>query len=152
MEDLSLHVLDIAENALRAKAKKIIVEVVEDEVNDCLTISIKDDGEGIDKKKVKNVLDPFFTTKEGKRIGLGLSILSQAVQQTGGELVLDSEKGIGTTATAVFKMSHPDMVPMGDINETILVLTAGSPSIQFIYNYKKGDYNYHFDSFDLKET
>ncbi len=147
MEDLSLHILDIAENAIRAKAKKIIIEVLEDESKDQLTICIKDDGKGMDKQTVKKVLDPFFTTKSGKRVGLGLALLSQAAQQTGGDLKIDSEQGKGTKITAIFKVSHPDMKPMGNILETMAALIAGNPSIGFIYDYKKGDHNFHFDSY-----
>lgn len=146
MEDLSLHILDIAENAIRAEAKKIVIEIVEDKSKDRLTVCIKDDGKGMDEDTVKKVLDPFFTTQEGKRTGLGLSLLSQAARQTGGDIRVESEKGKGTIIQAVFKKSHPDMKPMGDILQTMKTLVIGSPAIQFIYDYKKGDQEYHFDS------
>ena len=123
-----------------------MIEVLEDEENDRLTVSIKDDGEGMDKETVKEVIDPFFTTKNGKKVGLGLSLLSQAAQQSGGNLTIDSKKGYGTTIKAVFTLSHPDIKPMGDIIKTLMTLVAGNPAIQFIYDYKKGDYHYHFDS------
>ncbi len=146
MEDLSLHILDIAENAIRANAKKIIIEILEDEQNDRLTICIKDDGEGMDEETVAKASDPFFTTKNSRKIGLGLSLLSRAVQETGGKLVIESKKEQGTKVIADFKLSHPDMRPMGNILETIMTLIVGNPSIQFIYDFKKGDYNFHFDS------
>lgn len=148
MEDLSLHILDIAENAIRADAKKIVIEVVEDERNDRLTICIKDDGKGMDEETVKKVLDPFFTTKGGKKVGLGLSLLSQAARQTGGDVTVESEKGKGTNITAVFVISHPDIQPIGNIIETMAALITGNSSIRFIYDYKKGDHNYHFDSLE----
>ena len=78
MQDLSLHILDVAENAVRAKAGIVTIKIVEDEQNDRLTLSIKDDGVGMDKETIGKVLDPFFTTKSGKRVGLGLSLLAQA--------------------------------------------------------------------------
>ncbi len=146
MEDLSLHILDIAENAIRAEPKKIEIRILEDEIKDRLTIIIKDDGRGMDKETVEKVLDPFFTTKNGKRVGLGLSLLSQAARQTGGDLKIDSKQGKGTKITALFKLSHPDMKPMGNIIETMAALITGNPTIRFIYDYKKGDYNFHFDS------
>ena len=146
MEDLSLHILDIAENAIRAKPKKIEIEILEDEIKDELIIIIKDNGRGMDEKTVKKVLDPFFTTKNGKKVGLGLSLLSQAAQQAGGNLKIDSKQGKGTKITAIFKLSHPDMKPMGNILETMAALITGNPTIRFIYDYKKGDYNFHFDS------
>lgn len=147
MQDLSLHILDIAENAIRAKAKKIIIEIVEDDSQDQLILCIRDNGEGMDEEKAKKARDPFFTTKTGKKVGLGLALLSQAAQETGGYIKIESEQGKGTKVTASFKLSHPDMKPTGDILETIVTLVAGNPSIQFIYDYKKGDYNYHFDSY-----
>ena len=107
MEDLSLHILDIAENAIRANAKKIIIEILEDEQNDRLTICIKDDGEGMDEETVAKAPDPFFTTKNSRKIGLGLSLLSRAVQEAGGKLVIESKKEQGTKVIADFKLSHP---------------------------------------------
>ncbi len=146
MEDLSLHILDIAENAIRAEAKMVKIEIVEDESKDRLTICIEDDGKGMDKETVSKVLDPFFTTKSGKRTGLGLALLSQAAQQTGGDLRVDSEPGRGTKITATFQFSHPDMKPMGDILQTMAALLTVDPSIRFIYNYQADDQNLHFDS------
>ena len=148
MEDLSLHILDIAENAIRAKANKIVIEVLENEKNDRLTVSIRDDGEGMDEEMVKEVVDPFFTTKEGKKVGLGLSLLSQAAQQAGGNLKIDSQKGRGTNINAVFTLSHPDRKPMGDILKTLMTLVAGNQAVQFIYNYDRDGYHYHFDSYE----
>ncbi len=151
MEDLSLHILDIAENAIRAGAKKIMIELLEDQGNDRLTLSIKDDGKGMDKEAVNRALDPFFTTKDGKDVGLGLALLSQAAQQAGGELKIDSEEGKGTKVTAAFQLSHPDMKPIGDVLETMAALVAGNLSTQFVLDYKKGDYSYHFDSFKKRK-
>ena len=147
MEDLSLHILDIAENATRAGAKRIVIELLADPINDSLTLSIEDNGTGIDQETVNRVLDPFFTTKDNKSVGLGLSLLSQAAQQTGGQLKIDSKKGQGTKVTANFQLSHPDMIPIGDVFATMEVLIAGNPATQFILDYKTQDYDYHFDSF-----
>jgi len=151
MEDLSLHILDIAENAIRAKARKITIEISEDERKDRLTVCIKDDGEGMDREMVGKALDPFFTTKHGRKVGLGLALLSQAAQQTGGDLRIDSEQGNGTRVTAIFKLSHPDMKPMGDVLETMGILIAGNPSIRFIYDHKEGGHSFHFDSYHYRE-
>lgn len=148
MEDLSLHILDIAENAVRAGGKKVVIEIVEDESNDKLTLSIEDDGKGIDKETVKKIMDPFFTTKEGKEVGLGLSFLSQSAQEAGGEMIIESEEGKGTRVTATFDLNHPDMRPIGDISATMAALIAGNPSVQFVLNYKMEGQNYHFDSFE----
>jgi len=86
MEDLSLHILDIAENAIRAGGTKIVIKLLEDKSNDRLNVSIEDDGKGMDEETVKRALDPFFTTKDSKEVGLGLALLSQAAEQSGGDL------------------------------------------------------------------
>ncbi|MHC4751258.1 MAG: ATP-binding protein [Planctomycetota bacterium] len=151
MEDLSLHILDIAENAIRAGGKKIMIELLEDQSNDRLILSIQDDGKGMDEETVNRALDPFFTTKDTKEVGLGLALLSQAAQQAGGELKIDSRRGKGTKVTAVFQLSHPDMKPVGDVLETIAVLASGYPLTQFVFDYKRGDYSYHFDSFEKRK-
>ena len=147
MQDLSLHILDIAENGIRAGGSKIVIDILEDESQDKFVICIEDDGKGMDEETQKKALNPFFSTKDGKKYGLGLPLLAQAVQQTDGELKVESKEGKGTKVTAVFQLSHPDMKPLGDILETMMVLVAGNPSTQFVLDYKKGDENYHFDSY-----
>jgi signal transduction histidine kinase len=151
MEDLSLHILDIAENAVRAGGKKIIIELLEDKSSDRLALFIEDDGKGMDRKTVNRAMDPFFTTKDSKEVGLGLALLSQAARQAGGELKIDSKEGKGTKVTAVFQLSHPDMKPIGDVFATMAALVAGNPSTQFIFDHKRGDYSYHFDSFEKRK-
>lgn len=141
-----MHILDVAENAIRAKASKIEIDVLEDISKDQLTLTIKDNGIGMDEETAKSAVDPFFTTKGGKKTGLGLALLVQSAQQAGGNLAIESKKGIGTKITAVFKLSHADMLPMGSIAETLAALVAGNSKVQIIYNYKKGNYIYKFDS------
>ena len=146
MQDLSLHILDIAENATRAGGKIVIIKIIEDKIKDTLNLSIEDDGKGMDKETVDRVMDPFFTTKNSKKTGLGLSLLAQAAQQTGGELKIDSQQGKGTKVTAVFQLSNIDMKPIGNIVETMTALVLGNPMTQFILDYKKGDDSFYFDS------
>src|SRR4030042_233441 len=87
MEDISLHILDIAENSIRAKAKNIIIMMNEDKKNDLLTLTIEDDGEGMDNKTKEYALNPFFTTKKGKKVGLGLAFLSHSAEEAAGAMV-----------------------------------------------------------------
>ncbi len=148
MEDLSLHILDIAENATRAGGKKIVIEITEDADDDRLTIRIEDDGKGMDRQTLEEATNPFFTTKGGKRFGLGLSFLAQAARQTGGELTIESREGVGTEVIAVFRPSHPDMKPMGDIAETMATLIAGNPAVRFVFDHRTPESHYHFDSFE----
>lgn len=148
MQDLSLHILDIAENAIRAGSGRITIEIVEDEKNDKLVVSIEDNGKGMNEDTIKKAMDPFFTTKNGKRFGLGLSLLAQAAQQAEGSFKVDSKEGVGTKVTAAFVLSHPDTKPIGSITDTLTILMAANPEIQFIFDYHEGDNYYHFDSFE----
>jgi len=146
MEDLSLHILDIAENSINGAAKTIEIIIDEDREKDLLTIEIKDDGKGMDQKTLKKALDPFFTTRKTRKVGLGLSLLAQAAEQSGGKMELNSIPRLGTTVRATFRMSHPDCKPMGDINETMRMLVAGHPEINFVYEHHKDNSIYRFDT------
>lgn len=131
MEDLSLHILDIVENALRAGARNVIVRLSQSKREDRLVLEVIDDGEGMDEETVSRSLDPFFTTKEGKRIGLGLPLLAQAAEEANGKLYLESAPGKGTKVTATFRLSHIDRKPLGNLEETLRCLKAGHPETCF---------------------
>lgn len=147
MQDISLHILDIAENAIRAGSSEIRIEITEDNGTDKLTVCVEDNGKGMNSEMKKKVLDPFFTTKGRKKVGLGLPLLAQAAQQAGGKLTIDSQEAKGTKVTAVFQLSHPDVKPLGDMVETLTTLVAGNPTTRFIFDYHKDEGHYHFDSF-----
>ena len=146
MEDLSLHILDVAENSISSSAKRIEIRINEDPDNDVLTIEIKDDGKGMDQQMREKVFDPFFTTRTTRRVGLGLPMLAQATRETEGKIELDSSPGQGTTVKATFGYSHPDRKPMGDILETIRTLIVSHPEIDFLYEHKKNGSVYRFDT------
>jgi len=148
MEDLSLHILDIAENSISGSAKTIEIRIDEDRTKDLLTIEIKDDGKGMDGQTLQKALDPFFTTRTTRRVGLGLPLLAQSARESGGEIELHSEPGRGTIVKATFVHSHVDRRPMGDIDETIRTLVAGHPEIEFLYEHKTNGSIYHFDTRD----
>ncbi|HLB72594.1 MAG TPA: ATP-binding protein [Sedimentisphaerales bacterium] len=149
MEDLSLHILDIVENSIAAAAKTIEIKIDEDEAKDLLTIEVSDDGNGMDEQTLKKAVDPFFTTRKTRRVGLGLSLLAQAAKDSGGTFDLSSAPGEGTTVRATFRLSHPDCKPMGDIEETLCVL-ATAPGVDFVCEYKRNDSIYRFDTRELK--
>lgn len=150
MEDLSLHILDIVENSIRAKAKRVEIKIVEDIKNDLLKISIKDDGQGMDEEIAKKALDPFFTTKNVRKVGLGLPLLAQATKEAEGEFAIDSKPDEGTRITATFKYSHIDRKPLGNMGETMVVLIAGNPEIDFLYEHKKDNLSYSVDTKRIK--
>ena len=137
MEDISLHVLDIAENSIRAKAKNINIMIIEDKKNDLLTLTIEDDGEGMDNKTKENALNPFFTTKKGKKVGLGLAFLSHSAEEAGGAMKIESEPGNGTKITVTFVLGHIDRKPFGNLNETIKCLKVTHPEINITFNHVK---------------
>lgn len=139
MEDLSLHILDLAENSLNAGAKNIRVMLVEK--NETLILEIEDDGKGMDEDILLKAKDPFFTTKKGKRVGLGIPFLSQAAEETGGNLQIEKRTEKGIRIIASFNKNNIDMKPFGDINKTMRVLKASHPEVNFIFEQivEKGD-------------
>lgn len=151
MEDLSLHILDIVENSIRAYAKKIEIKIIEEKKKDLLTIEIIDDGKGMDEKTLKNVLDPFFTTKNTRKVGLGLSLLAQSAEESGGSIEIESKPGQGTKVKATFGYSHIDRKPLGDVHESLKVLITANPDINFIYEYQKDGAGYRLDTKEIKK-
>lgn len=131
MEDLSLHILDIVENALRAGARNVTIRLTQSTKEDRLILEVIDDGKGMDEETLSRSLDPFFTTKTGRRIGLGLPFLPQAAEEAEGKLSIESTPGRGTKVTATFRLSHIDRKPLGDIEETIRCLRATHPEVCF---------------------
>ncbi len=135
MEDLSLHILDIVENSLRAKAKNIEIKLTQNETQDTLILEVADDGEGMDEEAAIRSKDPFYTTKASKKVGLGLSFLAQSAEEADGTLEIESAKGRGSKVTATFRLSHIDRKPLGDFEETLKCLTATHPEVNFRFQY-----------------
>ncbi len=150
MEDLSLHILDIVENSIAASARRIEIVIDEDIENDLLSVEIRDDGHGMDEETLRRVLDPFFTTKTVRRVGLGLPMLAQAARESGGDIEIESRVGGGTKVRATFQHSHPDRKPLGDISETLRTLILSNPDAQFVYEHKKGEVCHRLDTEELK--
>ncbi len=146
MEDLSLHILDIAENSVAAGADRVEITVDEDTKNDLLTLEIRDNGRGMDKETIQKVTDPFFTTRTVRRVGLGLPFLKQAAEECEGRFSMASEKGKGAIVSVSFRSSHIDRKPLGDIGATIMVLLAGNPGVDVLFTYKKDGYTYWMDT------
>ena len=146
MKDLSLHILDIVENSIRAEAKLIRISVVEDVENDVLTLEIQDDGQGMDTETVRRAADPFFTGKPGRRFGLGLALLAQASREAEGTFQICSESGSGARITATFRHGHPDRKPLGDIRATLEALVAGNPGVHFLYEHTGDAQAIRFDT------
>lgn len=133
MQELSLNVLDVAKNSVKAGATLISITVTEDTPTDRLTIVITDNGCGMTQEQVRQVTDPFYTTRTTRRVGLGVPFFKMAAELTGGSFSLESQPGKGTTVTAVFVRSSIDRMPLGDMTSTMELLIQGSPEIDFIY-------------------
>jgi signal transduction histidine kinase len=118
MRDLSLHVLDLVENSVRAGASRIVLTLVEDSRRDRLTIVVEDDGRGM-AVDPESAADPFFTTKNGKRTGLGLSLLRAAAERAGGGMEITRSSMGGVAVRAEMQMSHVDRSPLGDLAATL---------------------------------
>jgi signal transduction histidine kinase len=136
MEDLSLHIMDLIDNSIAARASLIKVDVREDLKADLLHISIIDNGEGMEPAAAKQALDPFYTTRPGKKAGLGLALFAQAAREAGGGVRLKSSPGRGTEVQAEFVRSHPDRKPLGDLEETIRALRASHPEIELRFRHR----------------
>ena len=154
MEDLSLHILDVAENGVRAGATLIEVEVIEKPSENRLELVIKDNGRGMTEEEKARALDPFFSTKSErkKKIGLGLPLLRQSAQEAGGDLEIISAPGEGTTVRAWFEYDHIDRRPLGDLAATIMTLVIGNPEVDFVFKISYENKAFEFDSREVKRA
>lgn len=152
MKDLSMHIMDIIQNSVRAQATLVELKIVEDVVNDVFSIAIKDNGCGMSPEILEKVTDPFFTTRTTRKVGLGLSLLKQNAEQTGGEMKIWSEEGKGTHLEVRFSHAHIDRPVTGDIAGTIVLLAGANPEMDFIYHHKTNKGEYIFDTKEIKEV
>jgi hypothetical protein len=136
VQDLSLHILDIAENSIAAGAKNVEIRLIEDTELDELILEIDDDGMGMDEEMVQKAADPFVTTRTERRVGLGLSLLAQAAEMANGRMALESKRGKGTHVRATFQYSHIDRKPLGNLGDTLITLICGNPEIDFTFYHK----------------
>jgi hypothetical protein len=145
MEDLSLHVLDIAENAITAGAGRISISINENERRDLLTIRVSDDGRGMTDEELRRALDPFFTTKR-KRTGLGLALLAQTAGSCGGRVAVASAPAKGTKVAVRMRYGHIDRPPLTKMAETLMMLVYGHPGIDFRYRHRRNGREFIFNS------
>jgi len=151
MEDISLHILDVAENGIRAGARLLKITITEDMQNDLLTITIQDNGRGMEPDFLKSVLDPFVTTRTTRTVGLGLSLFQQSAREAEGDLVVESGLGVGTTVKVRMRHGHIDRKPMGNMAETMLSLIEGNPEVDFVYTHTKNGREYVLDTRSIRE-
>jgi len=156
MKELSLNILDITMNSVKAGAKNISILLTEN--NETITIVIKDDGCGMIKEQIAKLSDPFFTTRTTRKVGLGIPFYRLAAEQTGGSLavtsVTEAENPLnhGTVVTAIFNKNHIDFTPLGDIISTIITLIQGSPNIDFSFTHIINDLQIDLSTKEMRET
>lgn len=152
MRELSLHLLDIAENSIAAGASKIQIRVLEDTRSDLLQMSVEDNGKGMDAEMVAKVVDPFVTSRTTRKVGLGIPLLKEAAEACNGFLKIESELGKGTKLFVQFQRSHIDRMPLGDLASTYRELLIANPQIHWIFTYKKDEQEFVFDDEPVKEV
>ncbi|HIQ59762.1 MAG TPA: ATP-binding protein [Candidatus Merdivicinus intestinavium] len=150
MQELSLNVLDIAQNSVRANASLVTISVLERTADRFLEISVADDGCGMTEEQVSHVMDPFFTTRTTRKVGLGVPFFKMSAEATGGSFSIVSQVGKGTTTTARYNTGHIDMLPVGDMNATILSLITMNPDMDFVYRHERDGRVYTLDTRELK--
>ena len=139
MKELSLNILDIVENATKAEAEIVFIDICEDQGS--LTITISDNGHGMTEDILLSVTDPFCTTRTTRKVGMGIPLFRLSAEQTGGGLTITSKHidkypdDHGTTVYASFDKSHIDFTPLGDIISTITTLIQGHPLVDFVFNH-----------------
>jgi anti-sigma regulatory factor (Ser/Thr protein kinase) len=149
MKDLSMHIMDIAENSVRAGATE--VEVCLAFSGDTLEMSIRDNGCGMDAKMVQKITDPYTTSRTTRKVGLGLPFLKMNAEQTGGSIEVESERGRGTTVKAVFFTNNIDCIPMGDVASTLSLLMTGNPEVNVIVKIQKNDEVFEISSKEIND-
>ena len=152
MQELSLNILDIAQNSVVAAASLIEIDIaVYGENNKMLSINIKDNGKGMDRQTLENVTNPFFTSRTTRKVGLGIPLFKMAAEMTDGSFDIQSEVGVGTTVKAVFDTSNIDCTPLGDIWDTVAILIQMNEDIDFVYTASRGEESFVCDTRQLKE-
>lgn len=152
MKELSLHILDIVQNSIRANASEIIINISESIKRNEIFIEIKDNGSGIPKEMLATITDPFTTSRKTRKVGLGLSLLRHHAELAGGFLKISSKPGKGTKIKAVFVKNHINLQPMGDIAGVVKLLLAANPGIEFIYKHSTHKGIFRFSSAEARKT
>ncbi|QIB26605.1 ATP-binding protein [Caloranaerobacter azorensis] len=151
MKELSLHILDLAENSLRAKATKININIFEDTEKDLLIIELEDNGIGMDEDLLRKVENPFVTSRTTRKVGLGIPLMKAAALRCEGDFKISSEIGEGTRVISIFKHSHIDRAPIGDIGQTIISLINANENVEIVYRHSYNGNCFVFDTREIKK-
>lgn len=152
MRELSLHILDIAQNSIVAGAATLRIAIIEDLMTDKLIIRIKDDGRGMDEDTLEKVIDPFYTTRTTRKVGLGIPMFKASAEGCNGSFYIHSQLGVGTEIEAEFQHSHIDRVPLGNMPDTIVTIVMGSPKMDLIYTHCVNCNKFCLNTKDIRKT
>ena len=151
MKELSLNVLDIAQNSISADADLIEIELEENIEKNTLLIGIYDNGKGMTRQQLEAVRDPFFTTRTTRKVGMGIPLFKMAAEMTGGHLEIESEVNKGTRVKAFFRTDHLDFTPVGDMASTMVTLITMNSAVDFIYRRSLGKEVFTLDTREIKK-
>lgn len=151
MKELSLHILDVVENGIAAGAQLITLLVDEAVDRNMLSMTISDNGSGLSPELQAKAVDPFYTTRTTRRVGMGLSLLKAAAERCGGRFSFTSEKGEGSCVFCTFLYTHIDRAPLGDMAMTLEVLMAGYPEVDFLYCHQYNGREFEFDTRAIRQ-
>ena len=152
MTELSLHILDIVQNSIKANATLIEIDINEDVKNNLLTIQIIDNGCGMDKDFLSDVVNPFRTTRTTRKVGLGLSLFKNACELTGGKFEITSQLGNGTNVKAVLVYDSIDRQPIGDMASTISTIIGTNDKINYIYTHRFNQNSFEFSTSEIRKV
>lgn len=151
MTEISLNILDVAENSVKAKATLVTIDVTADIKENLLTVTIGDNGCGMSDEQIKKVIDPFYTTRTTRKVGLGVPFFKAAAEATGGSFSISSKLGEGTLVTASFVLDSVDRMPLGDIGATVHTLVTMHEEIDFLFTYKVEGEGFSLDTREFRE-
>lgn len=152
MHDLSLHLLDVLGNSVRARAHRATASIDADPARDLLTVRIEDDGCGMDEALLREVADPYRTTRATRKVGLGVPFFKEAAESAGGAFGIASEPGRGTSLWGTFRIGHVDRLPLGDVGETFSVLVRSNPDMEFALAFTAPGRRFDLASEEIRET
>lgn len=151
LPEISLNILDIAQNSIRAGASLIEIFLHIKSAEHTLSVEIKDNGCGMSVDQIAKVTDPFYTSRTTRRVGLGIPFIKQSAECTGGSFVMNSVAGAGTCVSVLYHLNHIDCMPLGNISDTILMLVTSYEDLDFIYRYEIDDVGFELDTRQMRE-
>ncbi|MDI7274542.1 MAG: ATP-binding protein [Anaerolineae bacterium] len=152
MRELALHILDVLQNAIEAGATRITLTIEEDQAGNRLAFTVRDNGRGMPPDLAARVLDPFVTTRQTRRVGLGLPLLAAAAERAGGGVQVRSREGQGTEVSATFQLRHWDRAPLGDLPGTLLAVLLGREAVHLTYEHRVDGREFRLDTDELRQA